>query len=148
VAVERSPSLGLLLHRAEHNAVPDGAQAHLGGFLDGLVPVAEVPDPLRLAAVPWAQTASDASDDAHPDAAADAAHQLPEDLVGAGAGRSAGPAPDGLAPDAPFLLGPQFAHSAWALLDAVAAPCRPDAGRFEEQSSAAQVFEGPPKPAA
>jgi hypothetical protein len=50
----------------------------------------------------------------------------------------------GLALDASFQSGPQPVRSASVLLDAVAAPCRPDAVRFEEQSSAAPVFEAQP----
>jgi hypothetical protein len=132
----------------EHSAVPDGAQAHLGGFQDGLVPVAEVLGPLRWDAGQSGRSASDASDGAHPDAAADAAHQLPEDLVDADAGISAVPAPDDPARDASFPPEAQFVRSARAELDAVAAPCRPDAGQFAEQSCAVQVFAVPRKQAA
>jgi len=132
----------------EHSAVPDGAQAHLGGFPDGLVPVGEVLDPLRSDVGQTVRSVSDALAGAHPDAAADAAHHLPKDLVDADAGILAVPAPDGPARDAPFPLAPQSARSELAVLDAVAAPCRPDAGQFAEQSCAVQVFAGPPKQAA
>ena len=76
MAVERSPSLDLLLLRAEHSVVLDGATDHPDAHLDASVPAVEVrvlllADAIRLATAVW-----DASDGALPDVAEDAPPEL------------------------------------------------------------------------
>jgi hypothetical protein len=112
---------------------------HPDDYLDELVPEAEAPGQLQWDAVPWGPSASDAWDGALPGGAADAAHQLPEVLADAGAGKSADPAQGGLALDASFQPERQRGTSEPARLDA-AAPYKPDAVLSAERSCAAPGF--------
>ena len=102
-AVERSPSLGLLLRHAERSVVPDGAREHPDGCLDERVLEVEARDQLQSDAALWGLSASDAWDGVHPDEAVDAAHQRLVVLEDADAEKSADPVQGGLVQDAWFL---------------------------------------------
>jgi hypothetical protein len=113
--------LGLLLPRAEYNADPGGATAHLDGCPDAQVPVAAGLARLQVDAPPQAIAAWDAS------AAALRAVMWAAgtERLGEGVGRSAARALDVLA---------QVLRQGRMKLLGESAPCKPDAVRFAEQS--------------
>jgi len=105
-----------------------------------------VPDLLQSGAGPTESNESDALAGAPRVGVEDEAHQPLQHLAGAGAGRSAVLARGGQELDASFPMGLQCAQPVRVVLDAVAAPCRPDADPFEERSCAAPVFAAQPAP--
>lgn len=130
-----SPSLDLLLRRAERNAGPDDARAPPDGCRDELAPEAEAPDPHREDEHPQAPGAWDAWDGARRGAAG--AEDLRREPADEGAEKLAGRAQDVRARDAWSLLA--FRLAQWALPGAAAALCIPDAAQSAEQSFAEPV---------
>jgi hypothetical protein len=126
--------LGLLLHRAEHNADPAFAPARLDERQDVLVPEAGRLGLHRGDVARRCLCVSGAWDGAHRDAVVDAALQLRALLADAGAGKSAAPARDGRALDA-FRMALPAVPLVQAQPDA-AALCKPDAVPFAGQSCA------------
>ncbi len=101
--VERSPSLALLLHRAERSAAQAGAPELLDVPPDELALEAEGPDLHRADAAPSERSAWDASDAVRPDVTSDAERRgRHPDLADADAGKLADPEPDVREPDASF----------------------------------------------
>jgi len=138
--------LGLLLHRAEHSVVLDGARAHQDGFPDERGRAEEVLGQLQSDAVRSEPSAWDASDGARPGEVADAEHQhqaLPADED---AGKSADQGPVAPAQDAWFQRDFPLALLGLVEQDAEAEPYKPDAGQSAEQSCAAQVFAARQQP--
>lgn len=137
---EHSPSLVLLLPRAEHSAVLDGAQAHRDGFPGERVRAAEALGRLQADVAQSEPSASDAWDGARRDEAADAPHQLQALLAAGDAGKSADPERAVRAQDASSPPGLPPVLLVLVEQDAGAEPYRPDAAQSAEQSCAAQVF--------
>ena len=115
-------------------------RAHPDGFRDEPVPEVEAPDRHQSDAGQSEPNASDASDGARPDAVLDVAHQHLAPPAVAGAGKSAVPVRGDPARGDPVQgacrLALQPAQSAQAVLDAVVALCKQDAGRSVERSCA------------
>jgi len=129
-----SPSLGLLLHRAERSADPACAQEHRDERQDELVREVVRQGLHRGDAVRSAPSAWGASDDVRRDVAADAAHRLPAHLAAVGAGKWAGRARD--VPEQAVLLPPELLEQVPA--DAVVL-CIQDAARSAARSCAVQA---------
>ncbi len=129
-----SPSLGLLLRRAEHSAVPACAQARLDARRDEPVPEAAHLGLHRGGAVLPTPCELDAWVGARPDVAADVARPFRALLADAGAGRSVDPEPDDRVPDACLP-----ARLAQAEPDAAVVPCKQGVARSAEQSCAGRV---------
>jgi len=145
--VERSPSLDLLLPRAEHSAVLAYAQAHRDGFPGEAVRAEEALDQLQSDVAQSERSAWDAWDGAHPDEAADAPHQLLALLAAGDAEKSADPERAVRAQDALFPPTLLLAQLEPAEQGAEAEPYRPDVVRSEEQSCGAQVLAAWQQPA-
>lgn len=103
-----------------------------------------VPDLLQSGVGPTESNESDALADAPRVGVEDEAHQSPQHLAGADAGRSAVLARGGRELDASFPMGLQCAQPVRVVLDAVVAPCKPDAGQFVEQSCAVPACAAQP----
>jgi len=144
---ERSPSLDLLLHRAERSAVRACAQAHRDGFPDEPVRAEEGLDQLQADAAQSGPTAWDAWDGARRDEAADAPHQLLALPAAGDAEKSADPEQAVREQDALFLPTLLLAQLEPAEQGEEAEPYRPDVVRSAEQSCAAQVAVARPQPA-
>ena len=144
-AAECSPSLGLLLRRAEHSAVQVGAKARRDGFPDGRRAGRRQPwtnsertrARRRLARGMHRTTLARTQRRTRPPLGA------PAD---ADAGKLADLAPDVPAQDAWFRLELRLALLGLAEQDAEAVPCKPDAAQSAEQSCAAQVFAARQRP--
>lgn len=136
MAVERSPSLVLLLRHGGRSAVPACAKALLDEHRDELAPEAGPLAPHQEDADRSEPNAWDAWDGAHPDEAADADRQLPGLLADVDAGKLAVPGPDGPVQDAFLALLP--AQQVQAARDEAAVPCKRGADRSAAQSCAAQ----------
>ena len=137
---ERSPSLDLLLPRAEHSAVRACAQAHRDGFPDEPVRAEEALDQLQSDAAQSGPSAWDAWDGARRGEAADAPLQLLALLAAGDAEKSADPEPAVRAQDALFPATLLLAQLEPAEQGAEGEPYRPDVVRSGEQSCGAQVF--------
>lgn len=144
---ERSPSLVLLLPRAEHSAVLAGAKAHRDGFPDERVQAEEALDQLQADAVRSEPSVWDALDGARRDEAADAPHPRRALLAAGDAGKSADPERVVRARDASFPPELRLALLVPAEQDAVAELYRLDVARSGEQSCAAQVVAARQQPA-
>ena len=138
MGVACSPSLGLLLHRAEHTAGPAGAQAHRDAHQDELVPEVARQGPHRGDVARLHPCVWGAWDGARQDAAADAAHPCRAVLADADAGKWAGLAPDVQEQDA-FRTALQ---SKVREQQGAAEPCKPDAVPFEARSCGAPELAG------